>query len=156
MQNLTFGLGGGLASPCEAAYAAEPWLCFMAQHMQRFVETPMFLFNSKYDAWQLDNILQTGGLTNSTSAWGSKPVQRAVVQYGQDFLAALEPFWHPNPPPRGTRGMRSTHVQTQTHAHAPGANSTGANLGRAGGVALPHDAQSKNGGFITSCICHEW
>jgi hypothetical protein len=124
MQNLTFGPsgGGGLMQACGVRYTAEPWLCFMAPHMQSFITTPIFLFNSKYDAWQLDNILQTGGLTNATNAWNSVLVRRAVLEYGDDFLAALAPFWG-----------RETNT---THGH----------------VRQP---APKNGGFVTSCICHE-
>ena len=172
MQNLTFGPSGGLMAPCQAAHSTEPWLCFLAPHAQAFVTTPMFLFNSKYDAWQLGNILQTGGLTNSTSAWNSEPVQRAVVQYGKDFLTALEPFWkmggnpprsgrrQPQPqPPTRSKVVRSSKTRGDGGTAADGgfaASSQPAPAGASTSSLNDVDAQEgRNGGFITSCVCHE-
>ena len=66
------------------------------------IETPFFMFNSKYDGWQLQNEFQ--------SNWQTADEQKGVLQYGDDFLAQLDPV----------------------HA-SPG---------------------TKNGGMITSCICH--
>ena len=97
----TFGADGGLMTACQAKHADEPWLCFMSPHMADVMETPFFMFNSKYDAWQLGNEFQ--------SNWATKPEQAGVLQYGKDFLAQLAP-----------------------------------NMG----------ATTKNGGMITSCICH--
>lgn len=59
MQNLTFSPDGGLTATCQEQFKTEPWKCFMSPHAQAFVKTPYFMFNSKYDAWQLTNILQT-------------------------------------------------------------------------------------------------
>jgi hypothetical protein len=33
------------------------WRCFMAQYVAAFVRTPLYVLNSYYDTWQLDNIL---------------------------------------------------------------------------------------------------
>jgi hypothetical protein len=57
MQNLTFGSDGGLMDSCKAAFPKTPHYCFMSPHMQRFVKTPFFVFNSRFDLWQLSNIL---------------------------------------------------------------------------------------------------
>jgi hypothetical protein len=58
MQNLTksdgASGGGSLSSDCVAAFVGEEFKCFMAPHMQKFVKTPWFMFNSKYDAWQVN------------------------------------------------------------------------------------------------------
>lgn len=78
MQNLTFGSDGALTPSCQAAYPDKPHYCFMSPHMQQFIQTPFFMFNSKYDAWQLANELQT--------EWKTKAEQEAVLQYGEDFL----------------------------------------------------------------------
>merc|ERR1719277_2969390 len=83
MQNLTFGVDGGLMKECEAKHKDEPWLCFMSPHMQDVIETPFFMFNSKYDFWQLLNILQTH--------WETKEEQDAVLRYGEDFLEQFRP-----------------------------------------------------------------
>jgi hypothetical protein len=40
---------------CLAAYAAAPWHCIFAQYTSRFIDTPVFLLNSKYDSCQLGN-----------------------------------------------------------------------------------------------------
>lgn len=83
MQNLTFGSDGGLTEACQTAYPSTPHYCFMSPHMQKVIKTPFFMFNSKYDAWQLANILQ--------SKWKTKDTQDAVVQYGKDFMSQLAP-----------------------------------------------------------------
>ena len=85
MQNLTFGSDGGVMQGCAAAYPAEQQhLCVMSPHMAKFVQTPYFVFNSRFDAWQLGNILQVGSWT------GDKAKQDALVQYGADFLTEFE------------------------------------------------------------------
>eukprot|EP00656_Telonema_subtile_P044991 TRINITY_DN51256_c0_g1_i2.p1 TRINITY_DN51256_c0_g1~~TRINITY_DN51256_c0_g1_i2.p1 ORF type:complete len:274 (-),score=52.73 TRINITY_DN51256_c0_g1_i2:227-1048(-) len=83
MQNLTFGADGGLTKACEEKHPSQPWLCFMSPHMQDVIQTPFFVFNSKYDAWQLQNEFQ--------SDWATKPEQEGVLQYGKDFLTQFAP-----------------------------------------------------------------
>ena len=100
MQNLTFGADGGLTAACHAKYPDQPHLCFMSPHMNVFIDTPFFVFNGKYDAWQLGNEFQSG--------WTTKAEQLGVLQYGKDFMAQFAAV----------------------------------------------QSQSKNGAFITSCICH--
>jgi hypothetical protein len=112
MQNMTFGADGGLTAACKAKFPTEPGLCFMSPHMQEFIETPFFMFNSKYDAWQLGNIFQ--------SNWETKEEQAGVLQYGKDFMKQLAPVYLPA--------------------------SDGGGSGSGG--------KGKNGGMITSCICH--
>eukprot|EP00040_Diaphanoeca_grandis_P040057 m.261103 g.261103 ORF g.261103 m.261103 type:complete len:434 (-) comp41304_c0_seq1:368-1669(-) len=102
MQNLTFGADGGLTESCQLKHADEPHLCFMSPHMQDVIETPFFMLNSKYDAWQLANEFQ--------SSWATKAEQEGVLQYGKDFMNQVAPVYM-------------------------------------GG-------ETKNGGMITSCICH--
>ena len=75
--------------------------------MQEFIETPFFMFNSRFDEWQLLNELQTG--TSRQHMADEPAVQNAVIGYGATFLDEVAPV---------------------------------------GGVG------SKNGGFITTCICH--
>mmetsp|Transcript_126172 Transcript_126172/g.223524 ORF Transcript_126172/g.223524 Transcript_126172/m.223524 type:complete len:439 (+) Transcript_126172:73-1389(+) len=85
MQNLTFGTDGGLMKACLAKHADQPHLCFMSPHMQDVMETPFFMFNSKYDQWQLGNIFQ--------SDWKTKAEQEGVLQYGRDFMTQLAPVY---------------------------------------------------------------
>merc|ERR1712232_1129288 len=103
MQNMCFGAGGALMEKCRLKHPDEPWLCFMSPHMQDVITTPFFMFNSKYDAFQLLDELQT--------KWSTKEEQKVELQYGKDFMNQLAPVYMD-------------------------ANS------------------SKNGGMITSCICH--
>eukprot|EP00939_MAST-03C_sp_MAST-3C-sp1_P000133 g133.t1 len=100
MQNLSFASDGGLTDSCREKHTEEPWLCFMSPHMEDVIETPFFVFNSKYDAWQLANEFQ--------SSWTTKAEQDGVLDYGVGFLQDFKPV----------------------------------------------EADSKNGAFITSCICH--
>merc|ERR1712048_552012 len=102
MQNLTFGSDGGLTKACQEKHPDTPGLCFMSPHMNDVIQTPFFMFNSKYDAWQLGNEFQ--------SPWNPPAEKQGVIQYGQDFMDQLSPVY-------------------------------------TGGV-------TKNGGMITSCICH--
>lgn len=83
MQNLTSGSDGGLLPACEKAYPETKHYCFMSPHMQQFIQTPFFMFNSKYDSWQLGNELQT--------KWDTKEEQDAVIQYGEDFMEQFKP-----------------------------------------------------------------
>jgi len=83
MQNLTSGADGGLLPVCEKAYPENKHYCFMSPHMEQFIQTPFFMFNSKYDSWQLANVLQT--------KWDTKEEQAAVIQYGEDFLQQFKP-----------------------------------------------------------------
>jgi len=83
MQNLSFSSDGGLMEACREKHADEPWLCFMSPHMQDVIETPFFVFNSKYDAWQLANEFQ--------SAWTTKAEQDGVLAYGAGFLHDFDP-----------------------------------------------------------------
>jgi hypothetical protein len=85
MQNLSFGGDGGLMEACEKAYPPEEsYYCFMSPHMQKVIQTPFFVFNSKFDAWQLGNELQL-------QKWNTTAEKDAVLQYGEDFLEQFEP-----------------------------------------------------------------
>ena len=57
MQNMSGS--GGLSRSCLAANPVAPWLCFLAPHiMATSIRTLMFELHSRYDEWQLHNILQ--------------------------------------------------------------------------------------------------
>lgn len=107
MQNMTFGADGGLTEACRAKHPTQPHLCFMSPHMQDVIETPFFMFNSRFDEWQLLNELQTG--TTRQHLADDPAVRAGIIGYGADFLKQVAP------------------------------------VGGAG---------SRNGGFITTCICH--
>jgi hypothetical protein len=48
---------------------------------QDVIKTPFFMFNSKYDAWQLGCEFQ--------SNWATKAEQDGVLQYGKDFMTQV-------------------------------------------------------------------
>ena len=77
MQNLTFASDGGLSAACQDLYPEDPHYCFMSPHMHPAIETPYYVFNSKFDSWQLQNELQT--------TWENDDEKAAVLQYGVDF-----------------------------------------------------------------------
>jgi hypothetical protein len=56
----------GLNADCLRDHADAPHKCFLAPVARRYVKTPNFLFNSKFDSWQLNNELQV-------SRWPSPP-----------------------------------------------------------------------------------
>ena len=85
MQNLSFGPDGGLVKACAVAFPASPAKCFMSPHMFPYIKTPLFVFNSRFDAWQLANVLQL-------RSWTTTDEQTAVVNYGASFLEQFAPL----------------------------------------------------------------
>ena len=85
MQNMTFGEDGGLSSACKTLHPSDPLLCFMAPYVAPTVQTPTFMWNSRFDQFQLGAILQ---LSNFTTAQQKK----AVVEFGESFLSQVAPF----------------------------------------------------------------
>ena len=87
MQNMSFGPDGGLTEACRLRHPTAPHLCFMSPHMVDTIETPLFMLNSRFDSWQLGNILQTNWVDAD-----ELQKQRAVLQYGVDFVRSLAPL----------------------------------------------------------------
>ena len=51
-------VSGAVNAACAAAHTSEDaWKCFMAQYTLPFIQTPYFIVNSFYDAWQWGAIL---------------------------------------------------------------------------------------------------
>ena len=98
----------------------------------------------RYDAWQLANELQTD--------WGTKPEQEAGTPRAPSHSP---PHSHPShKPPHGP----TVHAHRETHRHVH-ASCIFASAVRQYGVDFLSQltalqANPKNGGFITSCICH--
>lgn len=93
MQNVT--AGEGLLKTCFDKYASTPWMCMLAPYAASFVETPLFLMNSKFDAWQLSNILRLPCMQGySDFPWEHPSTcdaseQAAAAQFATDFLTNL-------------------------------------------------------------------
>jgi hypothetical protein len=95
LQNVT---AGALSPACLAHFGdAEAHKCFMAPHMYPFIKTPLFVFNSKFDGWQMGNVLQVGCLCmqNASGPINSCKYPRdvcdvhqkaAIAAYGTEFL----------------------------------------------------------------------
>jgi hypothetical protein len=47
---------GSLSPECQAAYGADAWKCIMAPHATKFIKTPWFALQSRFDTWQLGNM----------------------------------------------------------------------------------------------------
>jgi hypothetical protein len=145
MQNLTFGMEGALTTACQAQHPTAPGLCVMSPHMAGFIKTPFFMFNSRFDAWQLANINQAG--------WSTPAEKAAVVQYGTDFLHQ----WSAVVPVNGRNGAMITtcicHACNWTSFELEGKNSLahyadwvhGKTLGNA---SLHVDNRPPNGGGL--------
>merc|ERR1712137_1061261 len=85
MQNLT---AGALLPECLAAFPESPHYCFMSPHMQQFIQTPFFMFNSKVDAWQMANILQVPCLIGWMKPQHNctEDEQAAVLEFADSFM----------------------------------------------------------------------
>ena len=81
-----------LLPACLAAFPREPHLCFMSPHMVPFVQSPFFVFNSRFDAWQMQNDLQVPCIDGDMSHPPCNATEQAsMLQYGADFVSALQP-----------------------------------------------------------------
>merc|ERR1712110_1076155 len=91
MQNLAAEV---LLPKCLDAFPETPHYCFMSPHMQQFIETPFFVFNSKFDAWQMANILQVPCLISwmKPSRACTAEEQAAVLEFGEAFMRQFEPI----------------------------------------------------------------
>ena len=159
MQNVTGGdSGGALSEACLAAYPMERWRCFMSPFAQAFVKTPFFMFNSRFDFWQLGCILDVGCLCS-----------RNVSQTSSDLCApGPSSCWsNPAPPNRSNYAASNQNwARREPWARLGSPPIVGANCNASQRDAIqrygssfmaalaPVLAEPKNGAFITSCICH--
>jgi hypothetical protein len=95
---------GTLSSKCLAAYATEPWLCYLAQYATPFIATPLYISNSAIDMWGLGNVLELGcipSMTNTSVGIPGKPCTPAgwveLQGWWSSFQAALLPLLQRNP-----------------------------------------------------------
>jgi len=80
--------GGGTNLKCLAANAGEKWKCLMAQYIAPHIETPMFVLNADYDAWQMEHVLGAACIPTPTSACTGD--QNASLRSFRDqFVAAI-------------------------------------------------------------------
>lgn len=77
---------GGTNLKCLAANAGEKWKCLMAQYIAPHLETPIFVMNSDYDAWQMEHVLGAQCIPTPTSACTGD--QNASLRSFRDQFAA--------------------------------------------------------------------
>ena len=88
------GVNASSLSPsCAAAQRpGEGYLCFMAPHMRSHVRAPLFWFNSRFDAAQLDVIVLQLGCVHAGGACGPSQ-RRAMLGFGDEWLSsAIDPL----------------------------------------------------------------
>ncbi|KAH0646735.1 hypothetical protein KY290_034331 [Solanum tuberosum] len=103
--------------PPSCTSTMEPSLCFFPQNVISFIETPLFIINSAYDAWQINNTLVPSNL-DPQHIWEHCKVrisnctlnQRTTIKaFGVEFLKAFDGLT-----PCITRG----YFITSCHTHA--------------------------------------
>ncbi|PHT67590.1 hypothetical protein T459_27077 [Capsicum annuum] len=109
MKNAENGSTKNLPSPCTSVM--KPSLCFFPQNVIPYIQTPLFIINSIYDYWQINNTLVPVHL-DPQHAWKDCTEQinnctfsqRIVIQaFGMEFLKTFEKL-----PPSFTRGYYLT------------------------------------------------
>ena len=91
---------GALSAECKAAQrAGEEWKCFMAAVATPFVQAPLFVWQSKFDHFQLRAFLSADCAFEQayTPPWGPAPVcshnnTAAIFAYGAYFMEQLAPL----------------------------------------------------------------
>eukprot|EP00041_Stephanoeca_diplocostata_P023354 m.572245 g.572245 ORF g.572245 m.572245 type:complete len:442 (-) comp22269_c0_seq4:1603-2928(-) len=77
---------GGTNLACLASNpGASSWKCLMAPYIVQYIQTPIYVMNSAYDAWQLPNILQDNCISTKDKACNDT----APMNYGAAFKQAI-------------------------------------------------------------------
>lgn len=100
-ESIMFNISAGVNPRCVAQYGTgeDLWHCFMAQYVLPHVQTPIFLFNSMYDTFQLQNYFAPVWLPGVDPSWAAcvgngsacSFQQQALIQtdWREQFLTAL-------------------------------------------------------------------
>jgi len=95
MQNST----GSLSTACQSALAPQSWKCIMAPHAAPFINTPWFALQSRFDHWQLSEILflpcmqaQNYGPPFKPSQCAGTPQDADIEAYGPAFMEQFRPL----------------------------------------------------------------
>ena len=83
--------GGGTNLDCLAAYpAAEKWKCLLAPYLLEHIKADLYLMNSAYDAWQLENECVDADQQPCVKGRGLPPINTtATAAYGAALRARL-------------------------------------------------------------------
>jgi hypothetical protein len=151
MQNVVEA--GGLSADCLQAFPpAQSWRCFMSPHMQRYIKTPFFMMNSRFDAWQVSLTAAKFGCVLSSLSFLMVicGISRALSANFAENIRAAQIVNILDLPCIRSDATGVTHKAC---------NSTEQNLLVAYGQDFLSDFkavrnESRNGAFITSCLCH--
>lgn len=96
MQNST----GSLSPVCQSAMgAADAWKCIMAPYAAPYINTPWFAFQSRFDHWQLAEILflpcmqsQPYAPPYKPSSCIGTPQDTDIEEYGPSFMTQFRPL----------------------------------------------------------------
>jgi hypothetical protein len=98
MMHITGGLGGALPEACIKDHPAAPHKCLLPAVLQQYIATPFFLMQTKFDQWQLANVVGLGWsnciISNHRPECNTSETaeqQPLVRQFGRDLLADLAP-----------------------------------------------------------------
>merc|ERR1711957_379470 len=72
-----------------AANTEEKWKCLMAPYIAPHIETPFFVMNSAYDAWQMHNILQTQCIPAPNRGPCSAEQNASLLAFRNKFVADI-------------------------------------------------------------------
>lgn len=89
---------GAMPAGCVADHAAEPWRCFLAPTATPYVNAPLFVWQSKFDHFQLNDFADLA-CTNAQAynpPWVGNVTcsphdSAAVAAYGELFMAQFQP-----------------------------------------------------------------
>jgi hypothetical protein len=70
---------------CMADNAANPHYCLMAEHLVKYIETPLFIEQSLLDIWQIANILQIEQVNIDANINNLTAAELAQVQKFKDY-----------------------------------------------------------------------
>lgn len=90
--------GGPLNTACVEQYKREAHRCAMAPILEEFNTAPTFAANSKFDAWQISNILSAPCYNHFQDPPWERPFecdaesQMAIERYGESFLEEFQSF----------------------------------------------------------------
>jgi hypothetical protein len=135
MQNMTFGAEGGLMKACQEKHSTEPWLCFMSPHMQDVIETPFFMYAAAFPPRCRPIVHVAADLAGRCSSWAGRCRCRFNSKYDAWQLGnEFQSNWVTKEEQAGVLQYGKDFMEQLAPVYTP--------------------PESKNGGMITSCICH--
>jgi hypothetical protein len=83
------GSGGTNLKCLDANRGADAWKCLMAPYIAQYVETPIYVMNSAYDAYQLANILNASCIPKIGDPPCDAATNSSIQAYRDLFLKAI-------------------------------------------------------------------